>query len=165
MLQAGTPSQWRSAAQRAVSLSGACLAMDAGAGTASAAAAAAGEWACGGCTFLNPPACSACEACGAAGGAAAVPAEGKILQAEFYGRYNGHAPEHLRRVVASLRGSGGGSAGAVAARRPLIWLAGDSSLDYKFWLVGPLAVPTAAAVNGYEALLDPRWRCRMWRTR
>ncbi|EOD15105.1 hypothetical protein EMIHUDRAFT_470593 [Emiliania huxleyi CCMP1516] len=64
--------------------------------------------------------------------------------AEYYSEYYGHNPNFLRRVHASLRGGGSTS------RRSCIFLAGDSSLDNKFWFDS-----WAAATNGYEAVLAP----------
>ena len=63
---------------------------------------------------------------------------------EYYSEYYGHNPNYLRRVHASLRGGVSGS------RRSCIFLAGDSSLDNKFWFDS-----WAAATNGYEAVLAP----------
>ena len=67
-------------------------------------------------------------------------ARARVLASAFYGNYHGHTPSDLTRVVDDLRGE----------NRPLRWLAGDSSLDNKYWLRG--SVP---AVNGMEAVLDP----------
>lgn len=57
----------------------------------------------------------------------------------FYGEYHGHRVEDLATLHASL------------GDRPRVWLAGDSSLDSKFY-----QPPRAAtALNGYEQLLHP----------
>ena len=58
----------------------------------------------------------------------------------YYSVYNGHDPEHLQTVHDELRRGG----------RSAIFLAGDSSLDNKFWFSD-----TAAACNGYERVLRP----------
>ena len=58
----------------------------------------------------------------------------------YYSVYNGHDPEHLLTVHDELRRGG----------RSAIFLAGDSSLDNKFWFSD-----TAAACNGYERVLRP----------
>jgi len=96
--------------------------------------------------------------------------------ASYYSTYHGHEPEALRRVAAALREADGGGAGGAAsaaaaaasgaaaaraappppaARRPLIWLAGDSSLDNKFWLRGGGGGSRRAtpACNGEERAL------------
>jgi len=58
----------------------------------------------------------------------------------FYQTYNGHEPEHLEVAHATLR----------KKHQSLIFLAGDSSLDNKFWFRD-----TAPALNGYEDFLRP----------
>eukprot|EP00392_Amoebophrya_sp_AT5.2_P012171 g12266.t1 len=82
-----------------------------------------------------------------------------IAHHDFYGRYDGHPPRDLRLLVKSLRDRGRRSsqtaqteeaADTSNASRDLIFLAGDSSLDNKFWLGG-----RAPAVNGYENVLYP----------
>jgi len=60
--------------------------------------------------------------------------------ADFYATYHGHDPRHLDVVLASLR----------REHRNVIFLAGDSSLDNKYWCRGQ-----KAAVNGYERVLAP----------
>ena len=42
---------------------------------------------------------------------------------EFYGEYNGHKVTHLEKLLPALRSSSDA----------LLWLAGDSSLDNKYW--------------------------------
>ena len=59
---------------------------------------------------------------------------------DFYAEYHGHAVAHLRRVLPTLR----------QGRRAAIFLAGDSSLDNKYWFDAH-----APALNGYERALSP----------
>ncbi|EKX51761.1 hypothetical protein GUITHDRAFT_161409 [Guillardia theta CCMP2712] len=78
----------------------------------------------------------------------------------YYSTYHGHDESYLKSIIASLRRSHGSDAAA-------IFLAGDSTLDNKHWLFrgGQSAQSliedqtrgafTAAAVNGYEAVLEP----------
>merc|ERR1719330_1465539 len=83
--------------------------------------------------------------------------EGRLRPWEFYEQYHGHSPQHLRAVLAAIRGPGGA--------RPVIFLAGDSSLDNKHWLFerGDKGDPrsyegtpwTAEAVGGYREVLEP----------
>ena len=82
----------------------------------------------------------------------------------FYAEYHGHATGDLRLLLAGLR------------PRPVVWLAGDSSLDNKHWFFGTqlsskkeqlvrqfanndntelLSTFMAPACNGLESLLDP----------
>ena len=61
----------------------------------------------------------------------------------FFSPYHGHDVAHLDSVRRQL------SAGGV---RRFLYLAGDSSLDNKFWLLGGAGV---AATNGYERILSP----------
>lgn len=63
-----------------------------------------------------------------------------ISSDRFYSEYHGHRPDDLKIVQTVLR----------ANTRNCIYLAGDSSLDNKFWFGG-----TAPAVNGYEDILSP----------
>ena len=65
-----------------------------------------------------------------------------LSSAEFYAPYHGHNAEHLAALLPALRGP---------SQRRIIWLAGDSSLDNKYWLSG---APIPAA-NGLQALLRP----------
>lgn len=65
----------------------------------------------------------------------------KIRSSDFYGEYYGHRIEHLDALLPQLR----------ASSDALIWLAGDSTLDNKYWLSG-----TAPAVPGaYQNTLEP----------
>jgi hypothetical protein len=68
----------------------------------------------------------------------------KISPRDFYGNYHGHIIRHLDVVYSALRGADG--------RRPLIWLAGDSSLDNKHWLLGR---PYVRAVPNMAEVLEP----------
>lgn len=61
----------------------------------------------------------------------------------FYTEYHGHRQEHLRKIEAGLRGT-------FQEPRQAIYLAGDSSLDNKYWFQ-----ESAPACNGYEAYLEP----------
>jgi hypothetical protein len=61
--------------------------------------------------------------------------------ADFYGNYYGHDPEHLRIALDALVPS---PDNGETKRRSVIFLAGDSSLDNKYWFHD-----TARAVNGY----------------
>jgi hypothetical protein len=72
-----------------------------------------------------------------------------LSSAHYYGVYHGHDVTHLGRVFHKL----------VHSQRSLgkdvrvVWLAGDSSLDNKYWLDGPESrVP---ACNGMERVLQP----------
>ena len=67
-------------------------------------------------------------------------AEGAVPSRAFYLTYHGHEPEFLHRIYTPLR----------RQHRRMIFLAGDSSLDNKYWFAD-----TAPAVNGYELLLRP----------
>lgn len=58
----------------------------------------------------------------------------------YYGEYHGHPVNDLDNIVAAFRSKG----------KNLIWTAGDSSLDNKYWFG-----ETHKAVNGYQALLSP----------
>lgn len=77
---------------------------------------------------------------------------------QFYANYHGHIVSHLQNILPALRDvlSYDGDRNSLKAddsrRRPVLWLAGDSSLDNKAWL------PQSAicdAVNGYERILVP----------
>ena len=69
---------------------------------------------------------------------------------DFYAEYHGHTVEHLREVHEVLRVTESGG----RDRRPLIWLAGDSSLDNKYWIPRPTTVALAlcASASGGEGL-------------
>lgn len=63
-----------------------------------------------------------------------------VDQRRYYAEYHGHPPADLETVVRSLRAQG----------KTLIWLAGDSSLDNKYWFH-----ESSPALNGYEHILRP----------
>ncbi|KAA8497701.1 hypothetical protein FVE85_5286 [Porphyridium purpureum] len=67
--------------------------------------------------------------------------ESKVPPGDFYGEYHGHTVRHLDAIYRAVGGE----------RRPTIWLAGDSSLDNKYWLNSRDRVP---ACNGYEQVLE-----------
>ena len=62
-----------------------------------------------------------------------------ISSSEFYAEYFGHAPRHLEVAHEELR----------RGNRRAIFLAGDSSLDNKYWFND-----ASEAVNGYERVLS-----------
>lgn len=64
----------------------------------------------------------------------------KISSREYYSTYFGHEVSYLEAVDQELR----------KTHSSVIYLAGDSSLDNKFWFG-----QTAEAVNGYENILTP----------
>jgi len=64
-----------------------------------------------------------------------------IISSEFYNEYHGHNIPHLTTLHSHLRTN---------HNIPLIFLAGDSSLDNKHWFN-----ETDHAVNGYESILNP----------
>jgi hypothetical protein len=49
----------------------------------------------------------------------------KVDASDFYNEYNGHKVIHLEKLLPELR----------AASDAIIWTAGDSSLDNKYWYV------------------------------
>eukprot|EP00931_Biecheleriopsis_adriatica_P032016 TRINITY_DN18715_c0_g1_i3.p1 TRINITY_DN18715_c0_g1~~TRINITY_DN18715_c0_g1_i3.p1 ORF type:complete len:293 (+),score=59.60 TRINITY_DN18715_c0_g1_i3:124-1002(+) len=59
----------------------------------------------------------------------------------FYDQYHGHDVELLEEVLTSLQSS----------HRSIVYFAGDSSLDNKYWLDDDWA----QAINGYEQILRP----------
>mmetsp|Transcript_35688 Transcript_35688/g.52341 ORF Transcript_35688/g.52341 Transcript_35688/m.52341 type:complete len:349 (-) Transcript_35688:144-1190(-) len=59
---------------------------------------------------------------------------------DFYGEYHGHRVNHLQSLLPLLRSSSDG----------LIWTAGDSSLDNKYWFADQ-----RPAVGAYAQILDP----------
>eukprot|EP01068_Selenidium_serpulae_P009466 Selendium_serpulae@DN5238_c0_g1_i2.p1 len=64
----------------------------------------------------------------------------KIPTTSFYGEYSGHRVEHLERLLPEVRDSS----------RAIIWTAGDSSVDNKYWFS-----TSRPAVGGYRNVLDP----------
>jgi hypothetical protein len=69
----------------------------------------------------------------------------KISSQRFYNEYHGHLIEHLSALHSHLR-----SHQNKKNNNPLIFLAGDSSLDNKHWFRN-----TNDALNGYEEILSP----------
>ena len=61
----------------------------------------------------------------------------------FFGEYHGHPAGDLQQALDHFKGTRGREA-------PVLWLAGDSSLDNKHWFED-----TAAAINGWEDILTP----------
>ena len=64
----------------------------------------------------------------------------KVDTSGFYGQFHGHPVEDLRRLLPALRESSDS----------LIWTAGDSSLDNKYWFQD-----YRSAVGAYRDVLDP----------
>jgi hypothetical protein len=69
---------------------------------------------------------------------------GPVDYASFYGEYHGHKAADLSRVLSALREKSG--------KKPVIYLAGDSSLDNKYWFDRTARKP---ACNGYEHAVTP----------
>lgn len=73
-----------------------------------------------------------------------------VDSAEFYAQYHGHSEKLLDTIFEEL----------VASRRlrgetvHVVFLAGDSSMDNKYWLGDN---QRERAVNGFEAVLEPPW--------
>jgi hypothetical protein len=67
---------------------------------------------------------------------------------KFAGEYHGHRLSDLESVEPFLRQTVEGSE---FPYRPIIWLAGDSSFDNKYWFTDQ-----GKAVNGYESILKPK---------
>lgn len=64
-----------------------------------------------------------------------------IVSSSFYSNYHGHTLPHLKILAERLDKT-----------CPRIYLAGDSVLDNKYWI---LSKPKATALNGYENILTP----------
>ena len=64
----------------------------------------------------------------------------KVNASEFYVEYFGHRVEHLRQILPHLR----------AASDRILWTAGDSSLDNKYWFNSRAAAPRV-----YRDVLEP----------
>lgn len=64
----------------------------------------------------------------------------KISSASFYSEYHGHKVQHLQVLYPRLR----------EASEALLWTAGDSSLDNKYWFN-----ERRSAVGAYAEVLDP----------
>ncbi|KAL7568757.1 hypothetical protein ACA910_021749 [Epithemia clementina (nom. ined.)] len=65
---------------------------------------------------------------------------GTVNANSFYSEFRGHKVKHLRKILPNLR----------ASTNRIIWTAGDSSLDNKYWFGR-----TASAPGHYQSLLDP----------
>ena len=61
---------------------------------------------------------------------------------DYYNNYHGHTKEHLISTLENLKELG---------KQSFVWLAGDSSLDNKYWIRDEMV----NAINGYEQFLDP----------
>ena len=66
-----------------------------------------------------------------------------ISVAPFYGEYHGHRISDLEVLLPALRPRG------------IVWLAGDSSLDDKHWLLHAQHGSGLAPCNGYEKVIKP----------
>jgi hypothetical protein len=71
-----------------------------------------------------------------------------ISSSDFYQEYHGHRLDHLELLYSHLRHGGEGKDGI--ENNPIIFLAGDSSLDNKHWFR-----EKSTALNGYETILTP----------
>jgi hypothetical protein len=107
-------------------------------------------------TFMHPHARSAHDV---DSGTVAMPTQEGIVRtctggptlspAAFYGVYHGHDVDHLSMIFDELVTRP--RANAVDVH--VVWLAGDSSLDNKYWIGGPGSrIP---ATNGMERVLSP----------
>jgi hypothetical protein len=76
-------------------------------------------------------------------------AAGAVEQGDFYNEWSGHPVRDLQVVLHQLRRSNGGDG---SGERSVIFLAGDSSLDNKYWILNRRP---ARAINGYERVLRP----------
>jgi hypothetical protein len=83
----------------------------------------------------------------------------KVDASRFYGEYHGHLVEHLEVLLPALRESTqnqstscstGPESSSSSENAPLIWTAGDSSLDNKYWFHDH-----RTAVGAYRDILDP----------
>jgi hypothetical protein len=75
--------------------------------------------------------------------------DGPVPSREFYREYHGHTVEHLERVLSHLVRRGSNAATGTGPPR-VIWTAGDSSLDNKYWFPDQVS-----AVPAYQDILDP----------
>jgi hypothetical protein len=71
-----------------------------------------------------------------------VPSQKKISFDAFYGEFHGHQVRHLEILYPPMR----------QAAESIIWTAGDSSLDNKYWLENRDPPP---AVGAYQTVLQP----------
>lgn len=67
-----------------------------------------------------------------------------IKSYDFYGEYHGHKTSHLKTVLTCMN--------FLNSQRNYIYLAGDSSLDNKYWLPNDELLP---ATNDYQYILHP----------
>jgi hypothetical protein len=72
-----------------------------------------------------------------------VPSQTKISFGAFYGEFHGHRLQHLERLYPPIRD----------AAESIIWMAGDSSLDNKYWLSDRR--PAQPAIGAYQTVLQP----------
>mmetsp|Transcript_4027 Transcript_4027/g.11077 ORF Transcript_4027/g.11077 Transcript_4027/m.11077 type:complete len:356 (-) Transcript_4027:2751-3818(-) len=90
---------------------------------------------------------------------------GRVPFDAYYGEYHGHLEQHLSAVYECVAHDAGGSNALRKAttqqsleqplrRRRVIWFAGDSTLDNKYW-VPRNKKEAAEALNGYERVLQP----------
>lgn len=68
---------------------------------------------------------------------------GQINSTNFYNNYYGHTEKHLEFLLCVLKQN----------KNKIIYLAGDSSLDNKHWVLDQKDEP---ALNGYENVLEPK---------
>ena len=64
----------------------------------------------------------------------------KVSFGRFYGEWHGHLESDLEKVLATAK----------ADKKRVVYLAGDSSLDNKYWIQ-----EVDHAVNGYQKILEP----------
>jgi hypothetical protein len=88
---------------------------------------------------IMPDAVSAAAATSSSGTAAT---DSRIPAGDYYGEYYGHRVVHLEQLLPALR----------ATSDAIVWTAGDSSLDNKYWLPDSDLVD---AVGAYRSVLDP----------
>ena len=67
-----------------------------------------------------------------------------IKSKDFYGEYRGHTVSHLKTILNCMK--------YLNSQKNYIYLAGDSSLDNKYWLPNDELLP---AVNDYQYILHP----------
>lgn len=75
-------------------------------------------------------------------GLRSMPRQGALSAIDYYNEYHGHRVEDLTLVISHFK--------STRPATPLMWLAGDSSLDSKYWFS-----ETSPAINGYEEVLHP----------
>ena len=77
---------------------------------------------------------------------------GGVGARDYYSEYHGHHMNHLPRILSHLRET----SGEAESPRSVVFLAGDSSLDNKYWFGSIKDTMTSPAVNGYEGILSPK---------